>query len=75
VNAFRFAQFLGGFGPLRKALLNLFQLTSKKYFHGFLTNYEASRLLELEDEGTFLVRFSTSNPQSLDFVFEYGSYY
>jgi len=44
-------------------------LLSEKYFYGFLSHEEAIRLLETEDYGTYLVRFSNSTPGN--FAFEY----
>jgi hypothetical protein len=36
----------------------------RRWFHGFLSNAEAERLLEPCEVGTFLVRFSRSDPGS-----------
>jgi hypothetical protein len=64
VTVYKFAEFLKGFGPLKQSILRVKDILSQPWFHGFLTNDEADRLLEPCEVGTFLVRFSKSTPGS-----------
>jgi hypothetical protein len=64
VTVFRFAEFLKGFGPLNESLTRVHDVASQPWFHGYMSNPEADKLLEACEVGTFLVRFSESDPGS-----------
>jgi hypothetical protein len=64
VTVYKFAEFLKAFGSLKQSMQKVKDILSQPWFHGFLTNDEAERLLEPCDAGTFLVRFSHSTPGS-----------
>lgn len=59
-----FSKMVQWFGPLvdSKVVHNIFELHSNRYFHGQLSSIQAEDLLAEKAKGTFLVRFSTSNP-------------
>eukprot|EP01090_Pellita_catalonica_P003467 TRINITY_DN1313_c0_g1_i1.p1 TRINITY_DN1313_c0_g1~~TRINITY_DN1313_c0_g1_i1.p1 ORF type:complete len:777 (-),score=129.97 TRINITY_DN1313_c0_g1_i1:76-2406(-) len=64
VTAYKFSEFLKGFGPFEKCLGNLRSVLSQPWFKSFLSREEAERLLYGEPVGTFLVRFSKSHTGS-----------
>ncbi|PRP81722.1 hypothetical protein PROFUN_10822 [Planoprotostelium fungivorum] len=64
VSAYKFGEFLKGFGPLNQCIQNLSHLLIQPWFHGFLSGEETKRFLESQPAGTFLVRFSSSKPGS-----------
>lgn len=64
VTIFRFAEFLKAFGPLKESIPKLRDITSQVWFHGYMTRTEAEKLLEVSEPGTFLVRFSSTDPGS-----------
>eukprot|EP01088_Endostelium_zonatum_P019356 TRINITY_DN6649_c0_g1_i2.p1 TRINITY_DN6649_c0_g1~~TRINITY_DN6649_c0_g1_i2.p1 ORF type:complete len:1133 (-),score=354.80 TRINITY_DN6649_c0_g1_i2:85-3483(-) len=65
VTSFKFSEFLKGFGPLDKCIENVRLLFSEDYFHGFLTSNEARALITGKPIGTFLLRFSETQPGSI----------
>lgn len=71
VSAFRFSEFLKGFGPIKKAISKMSRVVREPWFYHFLSQKEAKHLLYGEKPATFLVRFSKSRPGSfaLEFVF------
>jgi len=61
-----FGTALGWFGPFEPAFLTRYQnLTQTKWFHGSVTKSEAEDRLRNSKPGTFLVRLTTSNKNSL----------
>lgn len=64
ISSLRWNEFLKGFGPLAKCLYNLQEMLAKPWFHGFLSRDDATKLLEVEPKGTFMVRFSSTKPGS-----------
>ena len=62
VNIYRFAIFVSGYGPIENCLANVIKMSSEKWFYGFASYPESVRLLEGSPIGTFLVRFSQTNP-------------
>lgn len=87
VSKHKFGEWLKGFGPIDKAvenvnmkmtavsrliiLLQTSSLLCEPWFHGFITHRETELLLEKEDIGTFLVRFSESRPGAFTLAFVY----
>jgi SH2 domain len=70
VTRFKFLEFMKGFGrSVANCVDIMMHIYHQEYFHGFVTQLEARRFLEVEPLGTFLVRFSSSRPGS--FVIEY----
>eukprot|EP01088_Endostelium_zonatum_P003335 TRINITY_DN1454_c0_g1_i1.p1 TRINITY_DN1454_c0_g1~~TRINITY_DN1454_c0_g1_i1.p1 ORF type:complete len:753 (-),score=114.84 TRINITY_DN1454_c0_g1_i1:119-2377(-) len=68
ITAYRFSEFLKGFGPLSQSLHNLTHILQQPWFHGFLSRTEVNRLLYDQPPGTFLLRFSKSQPGSFALV-------
>jgi len=64
VSAYKFSEFLKGFGPLTECMQNVVKILTQKWFHGFLSRSEADKLLTGEEVGTYLVRFSITRPGS-----------
>lgn len=62
VNIYGFAIFVSGYGPIESCLSNVIKMSSEKWFYGFASYPESVRLLEANQPGTFLVRFSQTNP-------------
>lgn len=62
VNIYGFAIFVSGYGPIESCLANVIKMSSEKWFYGFASYPESVRLLETNPAGTFLVRFSQTNP-------------
>jgi len=53
------------FGPMEKGynlLDRIFWLLTKPYFHGFLSSAKAEKILSNKKKGTFLLRFSATEP-------------
>lgn len=60
-----FYQFLEWFGPADKnsSIINrVFHLLSRPYFHGFITTTKAQQSLSNKKKGTYVVRFSLTEP-------------
>jgi hypothetical protein len=72
VTVYKWAEFLKGFGPLSQSLEKVRSVMIQEWFHGFLTNAEAQKLLEPCEHGTFLVRFSKSDPGSFAINYKSG---
>lgn len=72
VSPFKFSQFLRGFGPLKVCIERVNKITSERWFYGCLSRREALLLLAGQPVGTFLMRFSKSQPGAfaLSFVSE-----
>ena len=64
VNQHKFSEFLKGFGPIQDCIKNVKSITSAKWFYGFLSRSESELLLRDQHPGTFLIRFSSSQPGS-----------
>eukprot|EP01089_Gocevia_fonbrunei_P011538 TRINITY_DN2496_c0_g1_i1.p1 TRINITY_DN2496_c0_g1~~TRINITY_DN2496_c0_g1_i1.p1 ORF type:complete len:211 (+),score=26.42 TRINITY_DN2496_c0_g1_i1:408-1040(+) len=62
VTQFKFGEFLKGFGPTEGSLLRVKAIFAASWFHGYLSSAEATRILDNQLPGTFLVRFSQSLP-------------
>ena len=62
VNIYGFAIFVSGYGPIESCLANVIKMSSEKWFFGFASYPESVRLLEANPPGSFLVRFSQTNP-------------
>lgn len=74
VTRFKFLQFLKGFGPLEHCISNVKKIVSAEYFHGFISSNEARLFLANQTIGTYLIRFSGSQPGAfvLDYVLEHN---
>jgi hypothetical protein len=64
VTVYKFAEYMKVFGPFKESIAKMKETINQEWFHGFLSNAEAERLLEPCEVGTFLVRFSRSDPGS-----------
>uniref|UniRef100_A0A7S1VQ07 Uncharacterized protein n=1 Tax=Sexangularia sp. CB-2014 TaxID=1486929 RepID=A0A7S1VQ07_9EUKA len=64
ISSLRWNEFLKGFGPMSACLHNLQSMLAKPWFHGFLSRDDATKLLEVEPVGTYMVRFSSTKPGS-----------
>eukprot|EP01119_Soliformovum_irregulare_P004920 TRINITY_DN1612_c0_g1_i3.p1 TRINITY_DN1612_c0_g1~~TRINITY_DN1612_c0_g1_i3.p1 ORF type:complete len:1090 (-),score=261.69 TRINITY_DN1612_c0_g1_i3:218-3487(-) len=64
ISVYKFADFLGGFGPLKQCIEKVEEVLNAEWFHGFLSSVEADRFLEKQMAGTYLIRFSKSKPGS-----------
>jgi hypothetical protein len=73
VTLLKFNEFLKAFGPFKDSIQNLRNVVNNRWFHGFLTSEEAERLLELQQIGTYLIRFSRSQMGSFALAFVDGT--
>ncbi|KAL6063244.1 RasGEF domain containing protein [Balamuthia mandrillaris] len=56
VSIVQFKEFLKGFGTLNTCLSEFCSIISQEWFHGYISHYEAERVLDLEPAGTFIIR-------------------
>eukprot|EP01117_Protostelium_nocturnum_P012108 TRINITY_DN4438_c0_g1_i1.p1 TRINITY_DN4438_c0_g1~~TRINITY_DN4438_c0_g1_i1.p1 ORF type:complete len:514 (-),score=113.99 TRINITY_DN4438_c0_g1_i1:18-1559(-) len=64
INQHRFNELIKGFGPINEVLNNMKSIMSSPWFYGFLNKQEADMLLRTEPSGTYLIRFSSTQPGS-----------
>jgi len=69
ISSFEFAVFLKWFSPLRGSFQRMLEALKGGLLCGFVPAVEASLLLEGKKEGTFLVRFSKTQPGSFAVTF------
>eukprot|EP01116_Phalansterium_solitarium_P004322 TRINITY_DN15306_c0_g1_i1.p1 TRINITY_DN15306_c0_g1~~TRINITY_DN15306_c0_g1_i1.p1 ORF type:complete len:516 (+),score=160.26 TRINITY_DN15306_c0_g1_i1:67-1614(+) len=69
VNQHKFSELLKAFGPTQNCLRSVRSTLSARWFYGFLTRFESEMLLRDQPVGTFLFRFSSSQPGSLALAF------
>lgn len=62
VTILRFQEFLKTFGPFEHAIHRAVETAQEKWFHGYMSREESTKMLEPFPKGTFLVRFSASQP-------------
>jgi len=62
VSQHKFSELLKGFGQIQDSLKNAKSVLGSKWFYGFLTRIETDLLLRDQPVGTFLIRFSSSQP-------------
>lgn len=64
VSMYKFGEFLKGFGGLDNCCARIQEMFDAPWFFGFISHVETEYLLENQGPGTFLIRFSKSNPGS-----------
>jgi hypothetical protein len=64
VNLLKFSQFLKAFGSITTCVETAINLARLPFFYGYLTSLEATRLLETEDPGTYLLCFESNDPSN-----------
>eukprot|EP01108_Squamamoeba_japonica_P007949 TRINITY_DN690_c0_g1_i3.p1 TRINITY_DN690_c0_g1~~TRINITY_DN690_c0_g1_i3.p1 ORF type:complete len:769 (-),score=240.15 TRINITY_DN690_c0_g1_i3:90-2396(-) len=64
MSSLRWNEFLKGFGPMPHCLSKLWEMLAQPWFHGFLSKSDSTKLLEVEPQNTFMVRFSSTKPGS-----------
>jgi len=69
INQHKFSEFLKGFGPVQDCIKNVKNILSAKWFYGFLSRNEIDLLLRDQPVGSFLIRFSSSQPGSFALAF------
>eukprot|EP01096_Ripella_sp_DP13-Kostka_P000993 TRINITY_DN1117_c0_g2_i4.p1 TRINITY_DN1117_c0_g2~~TRINITY_DN1117_c0_g2_i4.p1 ORF type:complete len:481 (-),score=206.55 TRINITY_DN1117_c0_g2_i4:1050-2369(-) len=69
VSQMKFGEFLRGFGPFEFCTENVLCVIEAPWFFYFLTSSEAEFLLKESQVGTYLMRFSVSNPGSFALAF------
>jgi len=69
INSHKFSEFLKGFGEVQDAVKNVRNIMSAKWCYGFLSRNEVDLLLRDQEVGTFLIRFSSSQPGSFALAF------
>lgn len=69
VSQMKFGEFLRGFGPFEFCTENVLCVIEAPWFFYFLTSSEAEYLLKDCQVGTYLMRFSVSNPGSFALAF------
>jgi len=77
VNQDKFSEFLKAFGPMKSnisdCIKNMKLILREKWFHGFLSKTESEQLLQNQESGTFLIRFSKSKVGSFAIAFTAGT--
>ncbi|PRP77814.1 FYN/Yes-like tyrosine-protein kinase [Planoprotostelium fungivorum] len=72
VNQHKFSEFLKGFGPVNDCIRNMKSIMSCPWFYGFISRQETDLFLRDQPNGTFLIRFSSTQPGAfaLGFIME-----
>ncbi|PRP86671.1 hypothetical protein PROFUN_05150 [Planoprotostelium fungivorum] len=65
ISVFRFSNFLQMFKPLKDCVQKANREMQAKYFQGFMSMEEVSRLLSGRPRGTFITRISKTQPESV----------
>eukprot|EP01117_Protostelium_nocturnum_P004468 TRINITY_DN1609_c0_g1_i1.p1 TRINITY_DN1609_c0_g1~~TRINITY_DN1609_c0_g1_i1.p1 ORF type:complete len:526 (-),score=149.64 TRINITY_DN1609_c0_g1_i1:77-1654(-) len=72
VNQHKFSELLKGFGPVTEVVRNVRRILSCPWFYSFISGSETETLLKDEPSGTFIIRFSSSQPGSFALGFNYN---
>lgn len=72
VSVYKFAKFLDGFGSLEVAARHCEHVTQQPWFHGYVSDEEAGRFLEVFGPGSFVVHFPQMDPNKFKIWYKAG---